>query len=131
VPLIGSTGKKKKVKAGGDLTIGAPPPVLLAGSKARQYGVATQEIVSGKATMTIAPNPLATGFATVQFSLPRAGEARVRVTDVTGRTVVSRTLAATRTGAVGLDLRSLAAGVYLVRLDAEGYSTQQKLVVQH
>ncbi len=131
IPLIGSTGKKKKVKAGGDLTIGAPPVVLLASSKAQQYGVATQEIVPGKATMTIAPNPLATGFAKVQLSLPRASEARVRVTDVTGRTVISRSLAATRTGAVSLDLRSLAAGVYLVRLDAEGYSTRQKLVVQH
>ncbi len=130
VPLIGSTGKKKKVKAGGDLTIGAPPVVMLA-SKAGQYGVTTQEIVPGKATMTIAPNPLANGFATVQFSLPRAGEAHVRVTDVTGRTVIARTLAATRTGAVGLDLRQLAAGVYLVRLEADGYSTQQKLVVQH
>ena len=50
---------------------------------------------------------------------------------MTGRTVLSRTLLAARTGTAGLDLRKLDAGVYLVKVTTEGFSTTQKLVVQH
>jgi hypothetical protein len=128
IPLIGSTGKKKKVKGGGSLTIGAPAQTAMA--KMARSGVAGLVNVP-TAKMTVAPNPLATGFATVQFSLPKSGTVRVQVTDVAGRAVLTQTLAANRTGSVGLDLRQLSAGVYLVRLDADGFSTQRKLVVQH
>jgi hypothetical protein len=127
IPLIGSTGKKKKVKAGGGVTIGAPAQAMV---KKAPSGVTTVVNVP-TAKMTVAPNPLATGFATVQYSLPRAGNVRVQVTDVAGRTVLSQMVAANRTGTVGLDLRKLSAGVYLVRLNADGFSTQRKLVVQH
>ncbi|OYD15378.1 hypothetical protein CH330_05835 [candidate division WOR-3 bacterium JGI_Cruoil_03_51_56] len=34
-------------------------------------------------------------------------------------------------GAANLDLRTLSAGVYLVRLDTDGFATTSKLVVQH
>jgi len=43
--------------------------------------------------------------------------------------VVSQTAMTGRTGTLSLDLRRLPAGVYLVKLDADGYSTQQKLVI--
>ena len=43
---------------------------------------------------------------------------------------MTRTLGTGRTGSTALDLRNLAAGVYLVKLSSDGFSTSQKLVVQ-
>jgi hypothetical protein len=80
--------------------------------------------------LAFAPNPLVSGRVTLRYSLPKAGAASISVYDVTGRSVLSRSLVATRTGAVSLDVRSLSAGIYLVRLDADQYTTTSKLVVQ-
>jgi len=81
-------------------------------------------------SLTIAPNPLMGGLATVRYNLPWAGLVTLKVVDVTGRTVLARTMAAGRTGAADLDLRKLNAGVYLVKVATEGYSATQKLVVE-
>ena len=80
--------------------------------------------------MFVAPNPPQAGLAMLSYNLPRAGAIGVRVFDVTGRAVVTRFAMAGRTGRLSLDLRQLSAGVYLLRLDADGYSTQKKLVIQ-
>jgi hypothetical protein len=93
-------------------------------------GIAGEKNVVGRASFTIAPNPLAR-TATVRYSLPEAGLVTLAVFDVTGRTVLSRTMAAGRVGAEALDLRELKAGVYMVKVKADGFSTTQKLVVQH
>jgi len=77
------------------------------------------------------PNPIANGFATVRYSLPKAGPASITVFDVAGRAAYRQTVMAGRTGGTSLDLRKLANGVYLVRLDADSYSTTHKLIVQH
>lgn len=66
----------------------------------------------------------------LRYSLPKAGLATLNVFDVTGRAVLDQTLAAGRTGTADLDLRKLEAGVYLVKVTAEGFSTMQKLVVE-
>jgi hypothetical protein len=67
----------------------------------------------------IVPNPLSGGLATLN------------VFDVTGRTVLTQTVAAGRTGTAGLDLRKLEAGVYLAKVTVDGFSATQKLVVEH
>jgi len=80
---------------------------------------------------SISPNPLTAGFATVRYTMPKAGPVTVRVVDIAGRSVFStRTLGHLTARTLPLDLRKVPAGVYLVRLDADGYSTSQKLVVQ-
>ena len=71
------------------------------------------------------------GFATLRYSLPQAGAARVSVFDVSGRSLMSHSLVASRTGAVRLDLRSLGAGIYLVELESGNQGWASKLVVQH
>ncbi len=81
--------------------------------------------------LTIAPNPLASGFATLRYSLPNAGPVSLSVFDVAGRVVRKQTIMATRNGATNLDLRTLSAGVYLVRFDADSFTSTHKLVVQH
>ena len=93
-------------------------------------GIADVNMDPGRTLVLIAPNPLGQ-YATVRYNLPKAGLATLNVFDVTGRTVMTQTLVAGRTGTASLDLRKLEAGVYLVKVTTEGFSTTQKLVVEH
>ncbi len=147
IPLVGSTGKKKKVKSGGALA--ALPGNAVYGFKGNKclefwtYGPAALAAPAGRegvmagvqpgltGSLRISPNPLAGSFATVRYSLPRGSLASLRIYDVTGRTVLSQMLVAGRSGTTALDLRKLQAGVYLVKVTTEGFSSTQKLVVQH
>jgi hypothetical protein len=149
IPLVGTSGSRKKVKAGGSLA-GYPgtgvyafkgnksnefwrytPYEVAAGAQPSRDGVTAGSSVIGGVSFAIAPNPLSGGLATVRYSLPKAGLATLSVFDVAGRTVLSQTIAAGRSGTASLDLRKLEAGVYLVKVTTEGYSTTQKLVVEH
>jgi hypothetical protein len=149
IPAWGSTGRKKRVKYGADIaSFGDGAFVALkgnktsevwryvmsytAGSQPARSGVMTTEVKTRAAYgFELRPNPLAGGVATVRYNLPRPGPVAVKVFDVAGRTVQAKSLLAGRSGAVSLDLKKLAAGIYLVQLDAEGFSTSQKLVVSH
>ncbi|MFO7675082.1 MAG: T9SS type A sorting domain-containing protein, partial [bacterium] len=147
MPQVGSTGKKKRVKFGGDIVSSgdgafyafkanktlefwrysefAPP------ARPGRSGVMAGAAKTLPAGMTVTPNPLAAGHATLRYSLPQPAAATVRVYDAAGRCVLSRTLGFGRgTASVALDLRSLSAGVYLVRVEADGYTGMQKLVIK-
>ncbi|MEO0085040.1 MAG: T9SS type A sorting domain-containing protein, partial [candidate division WOR-3 bacterium] len=147
MPEIGSTGKKKRVKAGGDLAGWSGGPVFFAlkGNKTTEFwryvepaapmsqpergGVAAQPVALKGYGFALSPNPVR-GLATLSYSVPTAGAARVTVLDVTGRDVVTRTLTANRTGTTSLDLTGLSAGVYLVKLESPNYTAAAKLIVQ-
>jgi|GEM_PF-5997740 len=78
-----------------------------------------------------APVP-STGLVQLHYTLPRAATVRYQLHDQLGRPVAS--LAAERRQAAGpqehtLDLRPLAAGVYLCTVEAEGYRQTLRLVV--
>jgi hypothetical protein len=90
-------------------------------------GLAAERAPGGRTSLVITPNPVAR-FATVRYSMPKAGFVTLDVYDVTGRTVLAQTLTAGRTGTATLDLRKLKAGVYIVKVTTEGFSTTQKLV---
>jgi hypothetical protein len=81
--------------------------------------------------LALSPNPLASGFAVLRYSLLKAGYVRIDVFDVMGRAALKQTLAVGRTGTARVDVRKLAAGVYMAMVTAEGFSTTQKLVVEH
>jgi hypothetical protein len=147
IPAIGSTGKKKRVKNGGDVTRYADDVFFaFKGNKTTEFwryvipvapaakplptGVMAGETPAAQPFVKIGPNPLANGLATLRYALPAAGPASINVYDVSGRTVLSRSLVATRSGAVSLDLRSLSAGIYLVKVEAAGFTGTQKLVIQ-
>jgi hypothetical protein len=148
IPLWGTSGRRKKVKGGAALA-GYPgtgvyafkgnkslefwryTPFDVAGAQPQRDGVTAGSVEMGGVTFAIVPNPLSGGLATLRYSLPKAGLATLNVFDVTGRTVLTQTLAAGRTGTAGLDLRKLEAGVYLAKVTAEGFSATQKLVVEH
>jgi hypothetical protein len=146
IPSVGTTGKKKRVKAGSTLTTDGTYVVTLKGNKTLElwlygdsmpaFAPAPQRsgVMAGRtataAGFSLGPNPLATGALSLRYSLPAAGPASVSVVDVTGRTVSSRNLTLGRAGTVSLDVRDLAAGVYLVKFSSEGFSGSQKLVVE-
>jgi len=151
IPVYGSSLKKKYVKGGGDLafsSLGAffalkgnnsrelwryiPPARYAARSTpcARSGAMAEPSTVFD-VRFSISPNPLAAGFATIRCTTLSAGPVAITVFDVAGRSVfLTRPLGHSLTGPLPLDLRGLANGVYLVRLDAGDFSASQKLVVQ-
>jgi hypothetical protein len=147
MPLLGSYGRARKISAGGSMVIVDGKLFALKGNSTREFwrdslpfleapripreGIMAAQTMLGDWQMAISPNPLVSGFARLRYSLPRAGLATLSVFDVTGRTVLTQTLATGRTGATNLDLRRLAAGAYLMKVTAEGLSTTQKLVVEH
>jgi hypothetical protein len=146
LPPLGSSGTRK-VSAGGCMVSVDSTLFALKGNKTNELwrydlastdasqssreGVMAERVASGDWRVAIGPNPLAGGFATVRYSLPKTGLVTLNVFDVTGRTVLTQTLATGRAGKAGLDLRRLGAGVYLVKVTAQGFSTTQKLVVEH
>jgi len=80
--------------------------------------------------LTVAPNPAASGRATLSYGLAKAGAASVTVAGVDGRVVLSRSIETNGTnGTYPLDLRVLDAGVYIVRLESGGRAATQKLVI--
>jgi hypothetical protein len=95
-----------------------------------RLGIAAERPAVGRTSFTITPNPLG-GFATARYILTKAEPVTLDVYDVTGRVVVTQTIAAALTGTAGLDLRALQPGVYIVKVKADGFSTTRKLVVEH
>ncbi|HTW93126.1 MAG TPA: right-handed parallel beta-helix repeat-containing protein [bacterium] len=150
IPTIGNTGSRRRVSAGGALTH-YPYTGMFAfkGNRTNEFwrfrpfwgmpaprepnrdGVAAGTFDIANPSFAIAPNPLMGGLATVRYNLPKAGLATLSVFDVTGRTVFEQTMAAGRSGTANLDLRKLDAGVYLVKVATDGFSTTQKLIIEH
>jgi hypothetical protein len=93
-------------------------------------GVADAKAGPRRASVSIAPNPLAR-TATVRYALPGAGFAALDVYDAAGQKMLSQTITAGRVGTTSLDLSKLQAGVYIVKVNAGSFSSTQKLVVQH
>lgn len=85
----------------------------------------------GDRRITIAPNPVTTGFATVRFSGSPSFVHRSSLSlyDASGRCVQSA-ICNLKSG-MRLDLRSMPAGIYLLKVDAGLTQRSTKLVVQH
>ncbi len=143
---LGPLGKKKRVKGGGDITSTGDFLYAFKGNKSNELwkytpmfasaiqparsGVMAERVVPQGFDTRLGPNPLSTGYATLRYSLPASGPATIKVVDVTGRTVLDRSLAAGRSGSVSLDLRSLSAGVYLVKFASGDLTSSHKLVIR-
>jgi hypothetical protein len=146
MPSRGSSGRLRRVNAGGCIGSAAGTLFALKGNKIREFwryapgfavapqpvreGVMAGRTANGDRRLAISPNPLATGF--VRLAVGRTSLSRlatVRLYDAAGRCVgVWKPLL--RKGAADLDMRHLAAGVYLVKVEADGFTATRKLVVQ-
>jgi len=89
----------------------------------------TEGISTPRLGVALAPNPVTSGSVVLHYHLPRTGLALVRVLDVTGRVVLSQPFTAVMSGSIPLDLRHLADGVYLVKLETEGRTAVHKLLI--
>ncbi|HLA64005.1 MAG TPA: T9SS type A sorting domain-containing protein [Rhodothermales bacterium] len=86
--------------------------------------------VTALALAAPAPNPVR-GATTLAYALPEAADVALALYDALGRRVWHHDAPARPAGrhAVTLDAGALAAGVYVLRLDAAGESRTQRLVV--
>jgi hypothetical protein len=93
-------------------------------------GVMASSFFVPRSSFLVSPNPLATGFVHLAVGgTTLSRPALVRLSDAAGRCVgIWKPLL--QNGAADLDLRHLAAGVYLVKLEADDFSATQRLVVQ-
>lgn len=119
VSLVVTTASGRRIWAGDTIRVLAPWIVRPAGRPK-----------PAAATIVVSPNPLATGRATVRYSLPRPRPATIAVYDVAGREAKRERLTLGRSGSFSIDLRDLRAGVYLAELKARGVAVRQKLVVE-
>jgi hypothetical protein len=83
--------------------------------------------VSERVAFSVSPNP-ASGAVRITYSLSRATEARLSMYDALGRQVLSWVWLLS--SPYRLDIRSMPAGVYLLRLDTGPDSATRKLVVE-
>jgi hypothetical protein len=93
--------------------------------------VATQDAPDATIALEVPrPNP-ATREAVLDFSVGQSGHARLSVVDVQGREVLVVFDGAREPGpgSTVLNVSGLAAGVYMVRLDAGGHIATQRFVV--
>jgi hypothetical protein len=148
IPSVGSSVTRRKVKTGADLTSLGTSLAAFKGGKTDEYwtytprmgtapaagcverpGVQAGSFDMRRSQVVIAPSPVTSGFATLHFGRGLEGPVAVRICDVAGRTVL-RSSFVIRNPTFTLDLRSLSAGVYLVKLSAGGAVATQKLVVR-
>jgi len=159
MPEFGGSLKKKKVKAGADITAMTTEfPVrpdwvdlpALKGNKTNEFWMFTDLFGSGVQgsgnregvmaggrssvgswQFTVMPNPMRADFATVHLDPRTLGPSNpvLSIFDPAGRLVLHSAICNLRSE-TALDLRGLSAGVYLVRLSAGSFTTAQKLVIQ-
>lgn len=150
IPLLGSTGKKVKVKAGGDIVNCADWFYALKGAKTNEFWTYREPVMmsaeppepSGAAAAAMMhdgsgpgllfPNLLRAGRVKLNLRAPGAREVgglvRVSVLDAAGRRLWSQVCA--QQLEVTLDLGALAPGVYLLKVDEPGRSRTAKLLLQ-
>jgi hypothetical protein len=140
---------KKKVKAGAGIVAVGTNLHATKGNKCNEFwmyvpgsfatmpqpgreGVVSSSFLVPRSSFIVSPNPLASGFATLSFTRPRdhstTGPLSLSIYDAAGRLVQSSFVR--RTSSFRLDLRSMPAGVYLLKVTAAGFSATRKLVVQ-
>jgi hypothetical protein len=67
----------------------------------------------------------------VQFNAPAAGNAQLRITDVSGRVVyIGQQTCVAGTNTVNVDLSVIATGLYMVSLELNGEQQLSRLIVE-
>ena len=145
LPRRASSGKSRKVYAGGSMVSVDGTLFALKGNRTSEFwryalasadapqpsreGVMAEPTAIGEWRVTVGPNPLAGGLIHLNVGRTVSQTATVRLYDASGRSVaVWHPLL--QNGAADLDARHLAAGVYLVRVETNGHSATQKLVIE-
>jgi hypothetical protein len=146
VPL----GSGKKVKGGGALVYASGPNALYEfkgnntldffkygfSAISSQFTAYSPNVLSNSAlatrhsTLAVAPNPFS-GTTTLSFSLPKAGNASLKLYDVTGQVVRVLTTGYHPAGTSSFILRpSLSRGIYMLRFESDRYCATRKLIIE-
>jgi hypothetical protein len=139
---------KKKVKAGADIVGTGTALYATKGNKTNELwmylpgafaavpepqreGVLAGQKATSDWRPAISPNPVTSGFAVLSFpgAPGHSGAGALSFFDISGRCVFSSAFAV-RSSPIRIDLRQLAGGVYVVRLETGGSTARQKLVVR-
>jgi len=145
LPRQGASGRRRKVYAGGSMVSVDGTLYALKGNRTGELwryalasaeaprpareGVTAGQTALGQWQLAIGPNPFAGGLVRLNLGRTVSQRATVRLYDASGRSVaVWHPLL--QNGAADLNARHLAAGVYLVRVETDGYSATQKLVIE-
>jgi M6 family metalloprotease-like protein len=102
---------------------------MMASARWLRSGVTANGSPAAADRFSIAPNPLRSGFLYLTTG-PSDRSVTISVCDALGRRVISQTTKSSTSRTLSLDVRSLSAGVYLVRLDAGAFSDCRKLVIE-
>ncbi len=146
MPAWGTSGRFRRVGRGGSIVSAGGAlyalkgnrvnefwrygPAEVAGSHAAREGVMAERLALGDWRPAVGPNPLSGNLVRLTLGgKSLSGPASVRLYNTAGR-CVGVWKPVLRNGAADLDLRHLAAGVYLVSIEADGHSATRKLVVQ-
>jgi hypothetical protein len=84
---------------------------------------------AGVASAAIGPNPVTGSVARLSYNIPVRNRLSVSVFDASGRLGLRREVEVSGRGSMPLDLRSLRPGVYLARVESDGFEFNQKLVI--
>jgi hypothetical protein len=145
IPAVGSSGRKKRIKGGGDLETDGTRLFVMKGNKTLEtwswgpLGLAQGAVPGrrdglqderrpavGRAGLQAALNPAPVGQAGLSYFLPATGVAGLEVVDASGRIVFQRAV----TGSAGsVALPGLGRGVYVARLAGAAWSRSLKLTV--
>lgn len=131
-PSAATTGTPAELLAGtsdgATRKAGATPRFVLAIGASVVAG--EDDAVTAFALDTVRPNPTR-GTATVRFAMPDAGTATVELYDLLGRRVATLAQGDRPAGwhELALETSSLSAGVYVVRMQAEGFAGTQRVTV--
>jgi hypothetical protein len=151
MPLLGSSLKSKKVKAGADIVSAGDYLFALKGNKTLELwrytpalyaprptlyarlGVQSGVMHDASGALHVFPNPLRAGVFNVSFGvgaarMPRSG-ARVSLYDAVGR-AIGTWMFLPQQDRLSLDLNGLSDGVYVMRVDAGNHVAIEKLVIQ-
>lgn len=92
-------------------------------------GVANSPIGSNNSSFSLYPNPASRSFNALISSVNN-GNADMKLSDVTGKTMISKTIALQKgTQTTAVDVTNLAPGMYFVSLQINGRTETQKLVI--
>jgi hypothetical protein len=136
IPSVGWSGRRKRVKGGGDLVAYGPLVVALKGNKSNELwryvraatssapapvrgGVAALGLGTG-----IPPSRLASGR--IWLDATAARPARLTLYDTSGRLVLTRRVASSG----WVDVSPASAGIYIARVESAGTVTIRKVVIQ-
>jgi hypothetical protein len=107
--------------------------MMLAGNETPKDVMGQSAVLTSQFALNIAPNPFAS-TARVSYSVPKAGNVSLKLYDVTGKLVSTLVSGDHPAGSYSYSLLtthySLASGIYLLKYEAAGERTTQKLIVE-